>query len=155
MDVEECEPMSSKEDTNGSRSKEPDRLLNLLAGLVELIDLWTASAGWTNQRIQVKLRTVDGESYRVPGLQMQKETYRLLLEPVGGPAPGAEVVVDLYLLPGYDDIASLYFSNGHWRIHYAFEANDSSHGMIDDATSDLLSRETLQRVLDAMAQHVA
>ena len=36
----------------------------------------------------------------------------ILLEPV---APGTEGVVDLYLMPGYDDIASLYHYSNRWK----------------------------------------
>ncbi len=47
-----------------------------------------------------------------PALLMQEgPSAGLILEPIARSAPGADGVVDLYLLPAYDDIASLYFYN--------------------------------------------
>jgi hypothetical protein len=45
--------------------------------------------------------------YKAPGLLMQEGTDRILRDPIGRNAPGAEAVVDLYLMPAYDDIATL------------------------------------------------
>ena len=56
---------------------------------------------------------------------------RVLLDPVAYDVPGAEGVVDLYLMPTYDDMASLYFYNETWMIHYAFPPSSAdviAHG---------------------------
>ena len=42
------------------------------------------------------------------------------MEPVARSSPGIEGLVDLYLLPAYDDIASLYHYSGKWHVHYYF-----------------------------------
>ncbi len=44
----------------------------------------------------------------------------MLLDPVARFTPSAVGVVDLYLMPAYDDIASLYLVVGEWRLHYMF-----------------------------------
>ena len=54
---------------------------------------------------------------------MEKDTVEVALNPVSPLVPGAEGAVDLYLVPAYDDIASLYFESGQWVIHYAFSAD--------------------------------
>ena len=38
----------------------------------------------------------------------------------GALAPGTEGVIDLYLMPAYDDIASIYYSGDRWNLHYLF-----------------------------------
>ena len=45
----------------------------------------------------------------VPALFLQKGPIMVLLDPVAYDASGAEGVIDLYLMPTNDDMASLYF----------------------------------------------
>ena len=85
---------------------------------------------------------------------MQEGTCRALLEPVGRSAPGAEGVVDLYLMPAYDDIASLYFYDNQWNLHYPFPGTPPL-ATAREAAGVPLSKETLQKVLEEMKQHAA
>jgi hypothetical protein len=78
----------------------------------------------------------------------------VLLDPVARFVPGADGVVDLYLMPAYDDIASLYFVAGEWRLHYVFP-NTAAVATVREAQSTPLSKETLARVLDEMVAHAA
>jgi hypothetical protein len=77
-----------------------------------------------------------------------------LLEPVGRSAPGAEGIVDLYLLPAYDDIASLYFSGGQWNVNYYFQGIAIT-GNIRETPGKPLSKEVLQCVLEEMRANAA
>ena len=61
---------------------------------------------------------------------------------------GAEGLVDLYLMTAYDDVASLYYIEGEWRLHHAFPT--AAAAKIKEAESSPLSKETLGRVLDEM-----
>ena len=81
---------------------------------------------------------------------MQKETTRLLLDPVARFAPGADGVVDLYLMPAYDDIASLYLVNGEWQLHYLFPGT-TAIATIREAKPCVLTKDMLGRVLDEMS----
>lgn len=83
---------------------------------------------------------------------LQKETCRILLEPVASSAPGAAGVVDLYLMPEYDDIASLYFVDGVWRIQY-----QPPNGLpaVDSNGDAAFSRHALESVLNEMLRHAA
>ena len=63
-------------------------------------------------------------------------------------------VVDLYLMPAYDDIASLYLMNGEWRLHYMLPGANSA-GTVKDAESSPLSKEAFERVLDEMTANAA
>ncbi len=92
-------------------------------------------------------------AYEAPALLMQKETTRVLLDPIARFTPGADGVVDLYLMPAYDDIASLYLVNGEWRLHYMFPPKSAA--TVRDAESTPLSKEVLERVLDEMTANAA
>ena len=48
----------------------------------------------------------DGQVFEVPSLFLQKGPTRLLLDPIAYDAPGTEGVVNLYLMPTYDDMAA-------------------------------------------------
>ena len=50
---------------------------------------------------------------------MEKDTVEVVLNSVARFVPGANGAVDLYVAPAYDDIASLYFEDDHWVLHYA------------------------------------
>ena len=47
-------------------------------------------------------------------LANREDTIEVALRPVSPLVSGAEGAVDLYLVPAYDDIASLYFESGRW-----------------------------------------
>jgi hypothetical protein len=85
---------------------------------------------------------------------MQRDTVEVILDPVGRFAPGTDGVVDLYLLPAYDDIASLYFVDGAWKMHYAFRSV-TVVPRVKQAESMTLDEESLNRVLNEIAAHAA
>ena len=85
---------------------------------------------------------------------LQEDTWRILLEPIGRSAPGVEGVVDLYLMPAYDDIASLYFYGGRWNLHYPPWDNPAA-ATVQEKVGVPLSKEALRRVLEEMKQHAA
>ena len=91
-------------------------------------------------------------NYKAPCLLLQKKTIRLLLEPVARDAPGTEGVVDLYLMPSYDDIASLYYYNNRWNVHYMFEGA-TTVGNIRDVEAMPLTKANLRKVFDEMKAH--
>jgi hypothetical protein len=92
--------------------------------------------------------------YKAPAMLMQRETVEVILDPVGRFAPGTDGVVDLYLLPAYDDIASLYFVDGAWKLHYAFRST-TVVARIKQAESMTLDEASLNRVLNQIAAHAA
>jgi hypothetical protein len=92
--------------------------------------------------------------YKAPAMLMQRETVEVILDPVGRFAPGTDGVVDLYLLPAYDDIASLYFVGDVWKLHYASRST-AVVARIKQAESMTLDEASLNRVLDEIAAHAA
>lgn len=129
-----------------------DDWLSRLSDLVRDVRTWADALGWSTRQIDKKMEDSEIGEYRAPALLLQEETTRILLEPIARSAPGAEGVVDLYRMPAYDDIASLYFYDGNWHLHYMFPGTRSV-ATIRDAESKLLSEETLREVLGEMRKH--
>jgi hypothetical protein len=122
--------------------------------LVDQVEAWAKELNWSTRRVEKRLDDSLIGEHRVPALLMQEDTCRILLEPVGRSAPGAEGVVDLYLLPAYDDIATLYYYNQRWNLHYVFP-NSMRVASVREAEATPLTKEALERVLAEMRQSAA
>jgi hypothetical protein len=121
-----------------------------LSSRAGLIEAWAKELGWSTRIVEKNLEDSQIGRYQAPALLMQEGVDRILLEPVGRTAPGADGVVDLYLLPGYDDIASFYFYEGVWNLHYAIAGS-----ALRETPARPLSKESFQGVLAEMRQHAA
>lgn len=134
-------------------SEQRDRFRNRVETLVEQVRGWVEPHEWVTKVYPKKLRDVENQIYPIPALFLQKGPTRVLLDPVAYDVPGAEGVVDLYLMPTYDDLATLYFKEGTWRIHYAFppETKETPSGIEAEALP--LGEETVNQVLDSIAAH--
>ena len=108
---------------------------------------------WVTRRYPKRLRDDARQVYEVPALYLQKGPTRLLLDPIGYDVPGAEGAADLYLMPTYDPTASVYFEDGQWLIHYAFPADPLVTHPVVEAKALPLSAETINQVLDSIAEH--
>jgi hypothetical protein len=126
--------------------------LDKLRELLRDVDQWAKQLGWVTKEVSKKMEDTEIGNYEAPALLLQHETVRLFLEPIARVAPGADGVVDLYLMPSYDDIASLYHNDGRWNLHYMFEGTPSV-ASIRDAEARPLSLETLRQVFDEMKAH--
>lgn len=125
-----------------------------VTALVERVEFWAKEAGWSTRRIEKKLDDWDIGRHRLPALVMQEDTCRILLEPVGRSAPGIDGLVDLYLMPAYDDIANLYYADGRWHLyHVAAELKVAGGNRTGGAMP--LSKETLEKVLADLKRHAA
>jgi hypothetical protein len=126
--------------------------LKRLRALVGTVKAWADQLDWATRVVDKKMEDAEIGNYKAPGLLLQKETARLFLEPVARTAPGTEGVVDLYLMPSYDDIASLYYYNRRWNVHYRLEEK-SAGGNILEAEAKPLTKATIRRVFDEMKAH--
>jgi hypothetical protein len=126
--------------------------LEKLRKLVAAVKEWAEELDWATRAVDKKMEDAEIGNYRAPGLLLQHETVRLFLEPVARTAPGTEGVVDLYLMPSYDDIASLYYHNSRWNVHYMFEGAPTV-GNIREAEAKPLTKATLRKVFDEMKAH--
>lgn len=126
-----------------------DKWLARLTDLVKLVDGWAKELDWSTRIIQIPMKDSEVGAYKAPALLLQHEAVRMLLEPIARTALGADGVVDLYLMPAYDDIASLYFVDGEWQLRYMFP-DQPTVATIRDTESKPLSKETLSAALDSM-----
>ncbi len=108
---------------------------------------------WITRRYPKRLRDDVREVYEVPALYIQKGAISLLLDPIGYDVPGAEGAADVYLMPAYDPLASLYFEGEQWMLHYAFPPDPSTARLEIEARALALSDETINQVLDSIAEH--
>jgi hypothetical protein len=56
-------------------------------------------------------------------------------------------------MPTYDDLASLYFEDDAWRIHYTFPPDPKETHSVIEAKALPLSEQTVNDVLDSIAAH--
>ena len=131
-----------------------DEWLTNLYGLLAQVRRWTEESGWRTRVIEKSMKDSVLGQYKAPAMLMQRETVEVILDPVGRFAPGTDGVVDLYLLPAYDDIASLYLVDGAWKLHYAFRST-AVVARIKQAESMTLDEVSLNRVLNEIAAHAA
>ncbi len=121
-----------------------DEWLSRLSALTDEVERWAQELGWSTRRMEFKLDDSQIGTYRAPALLMQEGNIRILLEPIARFVPGADGVVDLYRMPAYDDIASLYYSNGGWHLHYALPPV-SANASIREAKSESFTKERSDR----------
>jgi hypothetical protein len=125
----------------------------LVDGLVKSTNEFAGRHDWVTKVYPKKFRGVDGQAFEVPALFLQKGPVRILLDPIAFDVPGSEAVVDLYLMPAYDDLATLFFENGGWTIHYAFPPNPlETHSVVETKILQF-DETTFSEVLDSIAQH--
>lgn len=122
--------------------------------LVDQMENWAKELNWSTRRVEKRLEDSFIGDHHVPALLMQEDTCRVLLEPVGRSTVGAEGVVDLYLLPAYDDIATLYYYNDHWNLHYMFPGTTPA-ASVREAAATPLTKDALAKVLAEMRQSAA
>jgi hypothetical protein len=128
--------------------------LDRLAKLIDTVEGWAGDLGWSTKRVRKDLKDSEIGDYQTHALLQQEGITRVLLEPIGSSSPGTEGVVDLYLLPAYDDIATLLYYEGRWNLHYRAPGTPAV-GDIHEAESRPLSKTSLRKVLEEMKQHVA
>jgi hypothetical protein len=144
---------SGPEEKIQDREAAREEWLGRLGALVDDVKRWAEPFGWFTRLISKKMEDSRLGDYRAPALLLQKDTVGVLLDPIARFAPGTEGVVDLYLMPAYDDIASLYLVDGRWCVTYLFDSPDEAMPKIAEAAP--LDREVLGRILDAMSRHAA
>ena len=82
-----------------------------------------------------------------------KGPIRLLLDPSGYDIPGAEGVMDLYLLPPYDPVAALYLESGEWFIHSPSPIGLETAASPNKWNRSPLTEDSINGVLEDIAKH--
>jgi hypothetical protein len=130
-----------------ARMEERSSWIDRVSALVGQVEQWAKEMNWSTRRVEKRLDDSRIGRHVVPALLMQEDTCRILLEPIARSAPGAEGVVDLYLMPAYDDIAVLFYYSDRWNLHYNLDRGTSSVRPVSEAEAMPLSKETLAKVL--------
>jgi hypothetical protein len=128
--------------------------IDRVAVLITQVEQWARDLGWSTRRVEKRLEDAWIGKHSVAALLMQEDACRILLEPVGRSTPGTEGVVDLYLMPAYDDIATLYYYGGQWNLHYMFPGAKPV-ATVREAEAVPLSKMTLEKVLGELRKHAA
>lgn len=143
---------------NSTKTPNRDRLLSewlgALGGLLDTIESWAKELDWSTRRIEKKMADSQIGDHQAPALLLQKETVRVLVEPVSRTTPGTAGLVDLYLLPAYDDIASLFYYENGWNLHDP-SPGDPAVGDTRELQGRPLSRESLAAVLEKLVANAA
>lgn len=153
--------MSSKQAVAKPEKREEvkSRWLSVLDQLLAELKTWALEDDWSVRVVQKQMRSEELGVYQASCLVMQKESVKIMVEPVSHQSPGTEGIVDLYLMPAYDDIATLYHKKGEWKLHYYFEDDQMNlNGPVDpmnEAKSRKLSKKNLHAVLNAMVNHAS
>lgn len=129
-----------------------DQWLERLSALVKTVREWAEELGWATRQIEKKLEDSQVGDYKAPALIIQEGTTRVLLEPIARSAPGVEGVVDFYLMPAYDDIATLFYCDGGWQLYYSF-AGSTAVANAHEAGREPLSRESFRAVLEEITSN--
>jgi hypothetical protein len=130
-----------------------ERFEKHVVDLVRQVQIWLKDDDeWTTRAYPKRFRDVDQQIFEIPSLFIQKGPTRMLLDPIAYDVPGAEAAVDLYLMPTYDDLATLYFEKGGWSIHYPLPADDAN-GIQGEGRALPLSPQTFRDVLNLIAAH--
>ena len=94
-----------------------------------------------------------GVRYEVPVLVLDRDEAEVSLVPVARKVPGADGLVDFYLMPDFDDVASLYREKGQWFFHYAFHPEPMETHSVIETERFLLHEASLNRVLNDIVAH--
>ncbi len=120
--------------------------LDRLNALVEQVKTWAEAWDWSTRRITKRMEDHEVGAYDAPALVMQEGFARVMLEPISRVAVGADGVVDLYRMPAYDDIASLFYHQGRWMMDFRWPGTRPTRE--DDAIP--LNEEAFRGAIDAM-----
>lgn len=131
-------PRSSSEKSGELREEWVARL----SALVNDVRLWASELGWSVKEAPKRMRDSEIGPYQADGLVLQKDHAKVLMDPISRSAPGAQGIVDLYLMPGLDDLASLYFYDNIWNVHYRMP-DSSAVATVREAQSKPFTKDSL------------
>jgi len=117
--------------------------------LVAQVEGWCKEEDWPTRRAIKTLDEPPIGKYGVPMLLIQNLDVRLLLEPVSRFVAGGDGLVDLYRMPAYDDIASIFWRRGKWYIHY-WPSNGKVPATPLDAKPRLFTKAQFVRAVQSM-----
>lgn len=135
------------------RPREVDDWLELLKDLIDNVKAWAEAAGWETRITGRDVKGKEGVRYEVPVLVLDRDDAEVSLVPVARMVPGADGLVDFYVMPDFDNVASLYREEGQWFFHYAFHPDPMETRSVIETERFLLDETSLDRVLNDIVAH--
>lgn len=136
-------------------SKEREQFQIRVQALLEQIKVWVEPHDWVTRFYPKRMRDESKQLFEVSALYLQKGPMKLLLDPMAYDVPGSEGVIDLYLMPAYDDLATLSFEDGKWMIHYTFPSDNGDPQAAEGESFLPCGPDTIAQVLDSITHHAA
>ena len=127
--------------------------LDRLDALISLVKNWVEASGWRTRRVTKPVTEPGLGRHEVPLLLIERGEVGVALSPLARIDPRGDGVVDLYLMPAYDDVVSLHFEGGGWFISDAFPTDPTAPRLVIENERLSLNEGTMNRVLDAVAAH--
>jgi hypothetical protein len=134
-------------------SDKSDAFAKQVEAVVSNFEASLSGRDWSMRRDPKRMRDELGNVYSALSLTLIKGPVRLLLDPNGYDIPGADGVMDLYLLPPYDPVATLYLEDGEWFIHSPFPA---ALDAVDDPSKwsrSCLTKDSISNTLGSIVEH--
>ncbi len=125
--------------------------LGRVEDLVSTVEQVAKDLDWVTRRSQKRIEDWEIGDHLVPILVMQQDAVRLLLEPISRKTPGSEGLIDLYLMPGLDDIASILFYDSAWHLHYFWEGEGETKGLLATQAKPV-DKNSLKQVFEEMVR---
>ena len=125
--------------------------LTALDGLFRDIRTWLDGEEWSFRSVTKNIDDSEAGRYPAPALLMQAGTDRLIADPSSRSRDELAGGVDLYIMPQYDDVATLDFLDGAWTILRRFDPEEA--GGLGRGPAVPLTRESLTDLLARMREH--
>jgi hypothetical protein len=136
------------------RIKDPEAVkaewLERLNALVSLIKGWVEASGWRTRQTAKTVTEPALGRYEVPLLIMERGEIEVILAPLTRVRPEADGTVDLYLMPGYDDLATIESADGGWIIRDTFPLDRTVPPPVFGGERLPPGEDAINRVLDAI-----
>ncbi len=133
--------------------REVDDWLEVIKGLIDDVKAWAETAGWETRLTARDVKEKGGVRYEAPVLVLDRDEAEVSLVPVTREVPGADGLVDVYLMPDFDDVASLYREKGQWFFSYAFHPDPTVARSAIETERFLLDEASFNRVVNDIAAH--
>ncbi len=134
-------------------SKRSDAFIEQVEAVASEFEASLIGQDWLTWRDPKRMRDETGEIYSVVSLTLMKGPVRLLLDPNGYDIAGTEGVIDLYLLPPYDPVATLYLEDGAWFLHSPFSSRLNSIAQPGGWNRSPLTPESILKVMESIAEN--
>jgi hypothetical protein len=121
--------------------------------LMATVSAWSQEIGWATKLLHKKLDDSYIGQHIVCALLIQEGLDRVMFEPIGRSSAEVKGIVDLYLLPAYDDIARLLFIDGRWTISIQFQDDALDLNENPEPAPFPLSKDSLEKVLNGLKVH--